>query len=467
MARIDDQQAMRRFGYGPRASEPASNARDLMVAELAKGSQPIADSGLIGTRDAVIAYETYREQALSAKRRSREESAASSDGMKGPAKQPAAGAGPAPVMDERHRGVVSPRYNAEIAARQHRIRTVSVGFVERLTEFWANHFAISILQGGEVGILAGPYEREVIRPHVLGRFEDMLLAVARHPAMLVYLDNARSIGPNSEVGRSGGRGLNENLAREILELHTVGVNGGYTQADVTSFARILTGWTFEKKHNAGAFTFRADWHEPGAQTVLGKSYPPAGAEQGVSVLRDLAGKPQTAQHVARKLAAAFVADDPPQALVDKLQATFVDTRGDLGKLARTLIDAEEAWAGPVVKFTTPQEFVWSSLRCLDVELEAGFIAKALRGLGNQPWASSSPAGYSYSTATWLAPDSLTNRLELADHMTKLSRSDSPLMLARRIIGPTLTKATQDAMQAAASVPQALTILVMSAEFQRR
>ena len=198
---------------------------------------------------------------------------------------------------------------------------------------------------------AGSFEREAIRPHVLGRFGDMLVAVEQHPAMLFFLDNEQSLGPSSRAGINRHRGLNENLAREIMELHTLGVNGGYTQDDVTSFARVITGWTFAGRQGvlgaAGSFVFNANAHEPGAQRVLGKIYEANGVAQGEAVLADIACHPSTATFISTKLARHFVADDPPPALVAKLQDIFVRTDGDLRLLANALIDADEAWTAPL------------------------------------------------------------------------------------------------------------------------
>src|SRR5262244_1811061 len=194
-----------------------------------------------------------------------------------------------------------------------------IGFVEHFVWFWSNHFCVS---ANKAVSMAGAYEREAIRPHVLGRFVDMLLAAEGHPAMLIYLDNAQSTGPNSVAGINQNRGLNENLAREILELHTLGVRTVYTQEDVTSFAKVITGWTLlttaTDPHRGGEFLYHPRMHEPGAQTVLGKSYRDTGVEQGRAVLIDLARHPATAKHIATKLARHFIADEPPPALVERL-----------------------------------------------------------------------------------------------------------------------------------------------------
>lgn len=462
MAEIDYQQAARRFGYGPRLDAKQINARDVLLDELKGGSIPLQGQGLVTSSEAVIAYETYRANTVAARRRVTEKSPPE---MSDSERESTFGK---PAAMDAKMPIVSPRYLAEIGARQRRVRSVQIGFVERLVEFWANHFSVSLFKRGDVGILAGPYEREAIRPHVLGKFSDMLLAVVQHPAMLAYLDNARSIGPASKVGRGKSRGLNENLAREIMELHTLGVDGGYTQADVTAFACVLTGWTYERKMpGAGAFVFRPDWHEPGAQTILAQAYTEPGVEQGVAVLRDIARRPQTAKHIARKLAMSFVSDDPPAALVQRLEAEFVRSGGDLGRLARVLIEAEESWTSPIEKLITPQEFLWSALRCLDVELEPKLVVRVLRQLGQQPWAPPSPAGYSYQSSYWLSADGMVSRLELADIIAARAQVDRPVEVANLVIGPSITLPTQETIQGADSVAQALALLLMSPEFLRR
>ena len=222
-----------------------------------------------------------------------------------------------------------PRRNflAEAGARINAAHNADIGFVERLVWFWSNHFCVA------GSYMAGAYEREAIRPHVLGRFADMLQAAEGHPAMLDYLDNAGSIGPNSDEGIVRNRGLNENLAREILELHTLGVRTVYTQADVTTFAKVITGWTMlptrDNPEHGSEFNFNPRMHEPGEQTLIGKTYPGGGVQQGRSVLTDLARHPATAKHIATKLARHFIADEPPPALVDRLAFRFFESEGDL------------------------------------------------------------------------------------------------------------------------------------------
>ncbi|MDQ2803347.1 MAG: DUF1800 domain-containing protein, partial [Pseudomonadota bacterium] len=225
-------------------------------------------------------------------------------------------------------------YRGDATAALSAALTTPAPFRERLVWFWANHFTVSVRRG-VCAALIGPFIAEAVRPHVVGRFEDMLLAVMRHPAMLLYLDNAASIGPESPAGRRTGRGINENLARECLELHTVSPAAGYTQADVTSFANILTGWSVEVKQDPPGFRFRDRAHEPGAKMLIGRSFPP-GEEGGVQALAFLASHPKTHRFLAAKLACHFVADDPPVEVVRHIEGTLRDTSGDLGAAAHSL-----------------------------------------------------------------------------------------------------------------------------------
>jgi len=272
-------------------------------------------------------------------------------------------------------------YLAMVQARTVAALTAPAPFVERLVHFWANHFAVSADKLTVIG-LAGLLEFEAIRPHALGRFRDMLLAVEQHPAMLLYLDQAQSIGPDSAAGRLAGRfgrqrrGLNENLAREILELHTLGVNSGYSQADVTEFARALTGWTvrgltrgpaarFAGIEGApGGFVFAERIHEPGARMIVGRIYRQQGEAQARAVLDDLAADPRTARHLATKLARHFAGDDPPAAMVERLTSAWLGSGGDLPTVYRAILDSPEAWAPAPAKFRSPWEWSLAALRGL-------------------------------------------------------------------------------------------------------
>ncbi len=332
--------------------------------------------------------------------------------------------------------------------------------------FWSNHFCVSL----DTSVMAGGYEREAIRPHVLGRFVDMLLAAESHPAMLIYLNNALSIGPNSVAGINRGKGLNENFAREILELHTLGVRTGYTQADVISFAKALTGWTLRNPVSdpdiGGQFVYIPRAHEPGAETVLGKIYPDNGVAQGRAVLSDLALHPATATHVATKLATHFVADDPPARLIDRLARCFRDTDGDLKEVARALIAAPEAWMPQRAKLKRPGEWLVAALRATG---QAGDIRRFVAAealLGEPLWRPPAPKGFPDDNASWL--DGLAERLEIANTFAqRLGPSLDPAAVMDTALGPLASVETRQAIARAESRPQGLTFALMAPEFLRR
>ena len=375
----------------------------------------------------------------------------------------------------------STQYQAGVGARTNSALQTATPFVERLVHFWSNHFAVSVDKLLIVG-LAGSFEADAIRPKVLGRFEDLLLAAVQHPAMLLYLDQAQSTGPRSPMGARAqegqprGRGLNENLAREILELHTLGVRSGYTQQDVTEFARALTGWTLPGDGGtaggaAGGATFRfvPALHEPGQRTVLGRAYAEGGEEQARAVIRDLVATPATALHIARKLARHFVADEPPQALVQRLADTFARTNGDLPSVYRELVASPEAWPTTGAKFKSPWDWCISSLRALArPALPPMRAAGLMTQLGQPVWRPGSPAGYNDLTATWAAPDALMRRVEVAQSLVQESGGGGDARsLAPRVLPGALTDATVSAIARAESGGTALALLLVSPEFLRR
>jgi uncharacterized protein (DUF1800 family) len=368
---------------------------------------------------------------------------------------------------------------ADVRSRLVSAATARRPFAERLHWFWANHFTVSLAKGSVRG-LVGPFERDAIRPRIAGRFDELLIASTTHPAMLRYLDNHLSAGPHSRiVGRATRRaqrageapritGLNENLAREVLELHTLGVDGGYTQADVTSFARVLTGWRAGVKGDDGDH-FDPDWHEPGTKTILGKAYP-EGPEALRQVLRDLARRPATARFLATKLARHFVVDEPPAALVDRLAAAYTRHDGELAPVYRALIDSPEAWNPTPRKLKTPEEFVVSGMRTLGVR-ERAFERQDAGGifaLGQRVHAAPSPAGWSDRAEDWLGPEALWKRIE-GSH--RVGERLGALVDARRVaessLGPILSDATRSQIERAADGTQALALLLMAPEFQRR
>jgi len=352
-------------------------------------------------------------------------------------------------------------------ARMNAAAAPDLGLVERLVWFWSNHFCIS---ADKIPAMAGAYEREAIRPHVLRRFADLLLAVESHPAMLFYLDNVESMGADSIAGINRDKGLNENLARETLELHTLGVRSGYTQADVTSFANVLTGWTWinpDQPDRGGEFIYNKRLHEPGEQTVLGKTYPDTGMAQGRAVLADLARSPATAQHIAQKLAVHFVADDPPSTLVAKLAKSFRDSDGDLKEVAKTLVSADESWTPQRQKLKSPAEWIAGALRLTGAQdtIPIGPIMNAQAALGAPLWRPPAPNGYADTEAAWI--DGVPHRIDVANQFAGRVRVADPLALLEAGLGPLASAETRNTVARAETRNQAVALLVMSPEFLRR
>lgn len=367
----------------------------------------------------------------------------------------------------------------DFLARAQLAATTADGFAERWALFWSNHFTVSANKLATAN-LVGPFESEAIRPHVFGRFVDLLDAAENHPAMLLYLDQARSVGPNSPAAQravvnpaAGPRpGLNENLAREILELHTVGVNGGYNQADVTEFARAMTGRSVAREPDVALkepVVFRPATHEPGARTILGDRYPEPGEAQSTAVLHDLAAKPAAARFICGKIARHFVADTPPPALAARLEQAWTSSDGDLSRVAEALVAAPEAWDPQPAKFKTPYEFVVSSYRAADVAPSSiEKLAPILTALGQQPFCAPSPRGWADETDPWVAPDAIVKRMQYAQGFSAVaSQGRDPSRLAAEALGARLTPAVATAIAHAESRPEGLALLLMSPEFQRR
>ncbi|MCC8947653.1 DUF1800 family protein [Bradyrhizobium sp. Arg62] len=369
--------------------------------------------------------------------------------------------------------IIQKTFRAEALARLQRGVVADCGFVERLVVFWSNHFCVSANKGALARMWAGSFEREAIRPHVLGRFPDMLKAVEQHPAMLFFLDNQQSLGPESRAGINRNRGLNENLAREIMELHTLGVGGGYTQDDVTALARVITGWTFAGRRGQlgvpGSFVFNANAHQPGPQQVLGKSYAQAGVAQGEAVLSDIARHPSTAKFIATKFARHFVADDPPPALVARLQDTFTKTDGDLRALATALVQSSEAWQAPLTKMRSPYEFLVASGRLLARNPEdPSRYLNGLNVLGQPLWSPAGPNGFPDTAAAWAAPEGIKLRLDISAQVaSQLADRFDPRDLLELIAADAASPETRRTIERAESRQQALALLLMSPEFQRR
>ena len=405
---------------------------------------------------------------------------------------PRAGAAPAatpasnPVRD-----AYLPHYRAQVLARAQSAAVTARPFAERLVHFWTNHFAVSADKGAVFGI-AGTLENEAIRPHVDGRFADLLIAVEQHPAMIAFLDNQYSVGKDSEMARLAARraarqrmaapgkparefGINENLAREILELHTLGVNGGYSQNDVTTFAQVITGWSIGGGKgrlaggSPGRFYFRDNLHETGPKTLLGKTYYEHGQRQGEAVLEDLARRPATAHFIATKLVRHFIADDPPPAAVERVARAFHKTGGDLPSAYAALIASPEAWDADARKFKTPEDFVFSTLRSLNVSpREPEEVLRSFDLLGQRQYTPGSPAGWPDTAKSWDGCDALMHRVLWASRVAgRYERGIDPVELAASSLGAYARPDTLTALRRASSSSQALALLLMSPEFQRR
>jgi uncharacterized protein (DUF1800 family) len=367
-------------------------------------------------------------------------------------------------------------YLGDVSARLQGAIASDAPFTERWVRFWSNHFTVSIARPIVSGLVV-PFENEAIRPHAFGRFADLALAVVRHPAMLLYLDNAQSIGPNSKLGRRKEAGLNENLARELMELHTLGVDGGYSQDDVRALAQILTGWTIARPGRMarhldvapGTFGFAGIAHEPGEKVLLGKRYAENGEEEGIAAITDLSAHPATARHIARKIARHFLADDPPPAAVAALADEFTASGGDLAALARRLIALPESWSLPMTKARPPEEWLIAIRRAFAIDGDAPLrkMVSALQQLGQIPFAAPSPAGWPDDSAGWLGPEALMARLDFANAAARRIQVARPETMADRILGPGITEESRIQIQRAPSVADSVALLLVSPEFMLR
>jgi uncharacterized protein (DUF1800 family) len=376
-----------------------------------------------------------------------------------------------------------PAYAAGVEARFQTATTSDRPFFERLSRFWGNHFTISAAKP-EIISFAPIFERDVVRPHVCGRFEDMLLASCRHPGMLEYLDNYLSIGPNSPLAhnpeflpkylRDRMTGLNENLGREILELHTLGVRSGYTQTDVTTLAKIITGWSIYGPNQAPAsgdlFHYVNFAHEPGPQTLLGKTYPADGESQGRAALKDLAGHPATATHLATKLARHFIDDDPPPAAVQRIAAAYSGSGGDLAATAAAIVNSPEAWTPRSTKLKNPDDYLVSTVRALNGPPLKGLqLVALLDRMGQRPFWPPGPDGWADIQDGWIGADAVWKRLEWASTLSQgyAAANMDPAVIAGSALGPQMSPETLHAIRAAESPSQGLAIFLVSADFQRR
>ena len=471
--------ATTRFGLGARPGEIAQAAQDprgWLSAQIQPRGVALPD-GVPPAGQRLAELRDYQMSVREMRQDKRQDGQA-------PATPPGPDAGAPPGRPERDpvtfaRRLLREETGGDFMARLRLACATPHSFAERWALFFANHFTVSATKLATATVV-GPFESEAIRPHVFGRFADLLDAAESHPAMLLYLDQAQSIGPDSPLARRAAfaarrrsPGLNENLAREILELHTVGVSGGYSQADVTEFARALTGISLpgprEARIEAQPVVFRPMAHEPGARTVLGVRYGQEGRAQAQAVLRDLAAKPATARFVCGKIARHFVADDPPPALTGRLEAAWTRSGGDLAQVALALVTAPEAWAPQPAKFKTPYEFIVSCYRAVGAgPTGLDKVAPILTALGQRPFSAPSPKGWPEEAEAWAAPDAIVKRMQYAQAFAAVvARSRDPSAIAAEALGARLTPATATAVARAETRAEGLALLLMSPEFQRR
>lgn len=485
MSQLHGAIAATRFGMGARPGEikaASSDPRGWLKAQIRADAAVIPANGLLSVKDVFKErQDAYAGMALGQQGK---------DGVATDAQQ----AIRQQVQREARDGL-----QKEIEARSRHAATTADSFAERWLRFWANHFTVAARTGQMIG-LVGPFEREAIRPHVFSGFATLLGRATFHPGMLIYLDAARSIGPSTMIAERRDAGLNENLAREIMELHTLGVGSGYTQADIIEFAKALTGWTVGgpqtarltafntgkgqkpgkgkgqqkriadiAREQAGETVFAEALHEPGNRAVLGKTYSGPAKQQAGAILDDLARHPATARHIATKLARHFVADDPPASAVAKLETAFVKSNGDLAALARALVDLDEAWGEAPVKFKTPEELLVSAARAVGPQAAFGGTQRQVyQSLAQQPFTAPSPAGWPDTAPSWSGADAVKKRLEWANAVSRrMARGETPLEFLDAALGEIASERTRQAVARAESAEQGFTIALMSPEFQRR
>jgi uncharacterized protein (DUF1800 family) len=433
--------AFTRFGLGYRRAEPVpADARGWLLAQI-DAPDPCPTAGMPSCADALALVAAYAQA------------------IKGVAKADRQGEMfPQKEAFQRH------VHGETMALLANAIETPA-GFRERLVWFWTNHLTVAAT-ARPMAACAGPYVREAIRPHVTGRFRDMLRAAILHPAMLYYLNQAGSVGPDSPAGERKHAGLNENLARECLELHTVTPAAGYTQADVTSFARMLTGCTVELNEPPRGYRFKPKMHEPGQQVVMGRTWP-EGEEGVVAILTWLADHPSTRHHLATKLVRHFVADTPDPADVARIEAVLNSSDGDLGAAAKALVALPGAWQ-PLTKLRTPQDYVVAVMRCVGArpEMEPKLPGQ-IDHLGQKMFGAPFPTGWPDTAADWAGPEALLQRADFAYQFAARVTDQEPADVAERTLGPLLTAETLTEIRRAGSRQDGLTLLLASPDFQRR
>jgi uncharacterized protein (DUF1800 family) len=486
--------AAQRFGFGPRPGELkqiAADPRGWVKAQLRPERElPPALAALPAGEDDLLAFGRWLVQRRLAQ-------GGDDAGLQRRAKREGVSAAELQKLsiEDSFKAAFRARGVAAIDARIRAASATDRPVFERLAHFWGNHFTVSAAKPASVA-LPPSFEREAIRPHAAGSFRAMLRASSQHPGMLVYLDNWLSVGPNSrraqrpapsgpmaKAPRASARDLNENLAREILELHTLGVDGGYQQADVRALAAIISGWTYQRpdlsdivadrpatRSAAALFEFDADAHEPGPKTLLARTYRENGRSEGEAALDDLARHPSTARFIARKLVRHYIADAPPPAVIERCAKDFTASDGDIAATMSALVDSPEAWSTPLTKFKRPEEYLISMLRALNAPpLPQGAAPGAAAGMGQRIYVPPGPDGWADTADAWLTSDLVWKRIEYAQLIAeRTARADvDAITLGEAALGPLLAKETREAIKRAQSPTQALTLLFSAPEFQRR
>ncbi len=470
--------ALKRLAYGPRPQDvramqtqgPARWLDDFLRTQLQPQTLPAS------LEQRLAGLHTWRESQGELGQRFREAMLAQRARK---AEKPSEGA--ADPQSNARRELVRPVLLEAQSQRLWRALESPAQLQERLVEFWFNHFNVYAGKNA-VSVYVGAYEREAIRPHILGRFRDMLGATAKHPAMLIYLDNHQSVTPGFQPRRAGARsqGLNENYARELMELHTLGVDGGYTQADVTELARMLTGWTLDPRglgHSRDLFVFDPRRHDPGEKQWLGRriaaSSPRKGQQEGEQALDLLARHPSTARHLSRKLVQFFVADEPPASLVERLVQVFLRSDGDLRQWTEALVQAPEFWRAEhwQAKFKTPYQYLLSALRAVNARVDDPALLLPLLSQAGQPlYGWQTPDGYKTLASAWRGPETLTQRVQFASGLAegRLGRrweADPRPQPLLDTLGPSLQPQTRAALQGEAPGAQ-LALLLAGPDFMQ-
>jgi len=456
--------ALNRFGLGARPGEAdaiAGTAHAWVMAQMTRGP---ADKlhGVQDTPGRLRAYDTYRRAKTEADKAEAAVLAAAQEGAR-----PL----PAPTLPP---GAIKPSspldnppgriFDTDLAHRAEQMAASDSPVQERLVAFWCNHFAISATRE-EILVLAAPYENEAIRPNLGFTFRDMLGATATHPAMLFYLDAASSVGPDSIIGQSRHKSVNENYAREVMELHTLGVNGGYTQKDVEELALALTGLGISTGDGEAAWFY--DRHEPGERALIGRKLP-ARADQAQAALDILANHPATIRHVSTKLAAHFCGDTPPRAVVQRLAHAWRASGGSLQAIHMALAQSPEAWVAHPVKYRSPQDFVFAASRAMDLHGHGQNLVNEMRTLGQAPFRAPAPTGWPDADSDWLGPAGVVARVASAQRLARLAhpQTDPTDMLAQAAH----VSNEAEVLNVVAEEPdpqRAIALVLASPEFQRR